>query len=354
MMPGLDLFAFRSPGYAVFLAGSLPLGGIRLVLAIQGALAGIAAMLWADLAARAGGLRAGAITAAAILGLGLTWRFSSQLMSETLYVPLLALGAWLAIDVAERSRGGRAPGPWRVLALGATIAAAVLTRPAGLALAAACAALALLSPPARRSLASALVVAVVLWSPWPLRNAAVLGAPVPSLTSGGMNAWAGATGRPIHEAWVMSADSVALGERGLDRMFWRLARDEGRMRPAAVASLTVHKLHDYVMPPAPRAAEWPHILLWGPALAAPFVMRRRRGSGWALPGLPLFVWAGHALLATVTLVSDRYRFPTDPIVLALGGIGIDALLKRHGAARGSLAVAGWVTFGVLLALTRHH
>ncbi|MFI5370541.1 MAG: hypothetical protein ACHQ52_03210 [Candidatus Eisenbacteria bacterium] len=353
MLPGLDLFAFRSPGYGVFLAGALALGGVRFTIALQGALTALWILLWADFARRLGGRRAGLWTAIGALGLGLAWRFAGQLMTETLYATLLALAVWLGHVVSERTRRGRPPGAWAVLALGATLAAAVLTRPSGFALVGACLVVALASPAARRGLVPALLVALVLWSPWPLRNARVLGAAVPSLTSGGINAWDGATGRRIGDGWKIAADHVSLGELGLDRMFWRLAREEVRAHPLACAGRLARRVRDTVLPPAPWHGQWTHALLWGPALAG-LALAMRRVTPWsAALGWPLAVWAAHGLLAAITVTNDRYRFPSDGVVLALGGLGIEALIHRFGATRGALAAAGCVAAGLGLALLRH-
>lgn len=54
LIPGLDLFAFRAPGYPVFVALGLTLGGIGTVIAIQGALNGLSAALVGDIARKLG------------------------------------------------------------------------------------------------------------------------------------------------------------------------------------------------------------------------------------------------------------------------------------------------------------
>jgi hypothetical protein len=353
MLPGLDLHAFRSPGYGTFLAGALALGGVRAAIAIQGALTGLWAMLWTGFAARVAGARAGFVTAVGTLGLALAWYFAGQLMTETLYATLVALAVWLAHGVIERGRAGRPPSALRVAVLGATLAGALLTRPSGFALVGALAVVALMVPTARRGLAAALVVALVLWSPWPLRNARTLGSPVVSLTSGGINAWEGATGHPIGEGWQMASGHVSLGELGLDRMFWSLARAEVVAHPGEFVGRLAHKARDYALPPPPRGGQWTHALVWGPALVG-LALALARAAPWrhAL-ALPLAVWLAHAALATLTVSSDRYRFPTDGIVLVLGSLGIDALIRRPGGVKGALAVAASMLFGLALALMRH-
>src|SRR5437867_13457902 len=58
LIPGLDLLAFRAPGYPVFLALGLALGGVGAVIAIQGALNGLAAALVGGIARDLGAGRA--------------------------------------------------------------------------------------------------------------------------------------------------------------------------------------------------------------------------------------------------------------------------------------------------------
>jgi hypothetical protein len=353
MLPGLDLHAFRSPGFSVFLAGSLAFGGVPVAIGLQGALTALGALLWANLATRIAGWRAGLLTAIGTLGLGIAWRYAGELMTETLYATLLALAVWLAHRMTEAARSARPPGALRTLLLGATLAAAMLTRPTGFALAGACAVVAAFSPAARRALVPALIVALVLWSAWPLRNARVLGSPVVSLTSGGLNAWQGATGRPIDEGWRIASGNVPLGELGLDRMLWRLAGSEATAHPVAFLGRMMHKARDYALPPSPHGGQWTHALLWGPALIGAGSLLRRATPWRAALALAIVVWAGHALLATLTVSNDRYRFPTDGIVIILGALGIETLLRRFGNARGGLAAAACMLAGLALALMRH-
>jgi hypothetical protein len=233
------------------------------------------------------------------------------------------------------------------------MALAVLTRPSGVALVLASAAVALFSPATRRALVPALLVALVLWSAWPLRNARVLGSPVPTLTSGGINAWQGTTARPIDEGWRIASGHVSLGELGLDRLFWNLARAEAIAHPVAFLGRLVHKARDYALPPSPYGGQWTHALLWGPALVGAGSLLRRATPWRAALALPLAVWTTHALLAMLTVSNDRYRFPTDGIVLVLGALGIETLLRRPGGVRGALAVAACMIAGLGLALLRH-
>ena len=58
LLPTVPLFAFRNPLYPAAIAGPLEWGGLTLVLALQGALAGLTAIGVASIARRLGGARA--------------------------------------------------------------------------------------------------------------------------------------------------------------------------------------------------------------------------------------------------------------------------------------------------------
>jgi len=353
MLPGLDLKAFRSPAYAVFLALAFRLGGVQAALAMQGALAAATAALVADLAHRAAGARAGALALGALLLWGQPWRYAGELMTETLYTFLVVLALWLAAPFAglatrgarddaraEPRRGGahdRAAAPVRAALLGAVTALAILARPSGFALAAALGVTMLRRAP--RALAVTAVVAVLAWAPWPARNAAVLHAFVPTLTNGGLNAWNGNTGRPIAEGWGLQQRNVERGEVGLDRMFWRLTREEIAMHPRAAADRLAGRIAGYVGPPSSQPAQWMLLAMWPLAAIGVWGLASGPASGRALLGLAGTAWVWHALVASLVVVNERYRHPTDPVVVLIGALGVETLVRRLGARRGGLLAA---------------
>lgn len=351
MMPGLELKAFRSPAYGAFLAGSLAAGGVQLALALQGALAAATAVLLADLARRTAGLRAAAITLGMLLLWGQPWRYAGELMTESLYTFSVALVLWLAAPFAglatrtshENARavalrggaGDLAAAPVRAVLLGGALALAVLARPSGFAVAAALAVVMLRRAP--RALAIAALVAVLAWAPWPARNAAVLHAFVPSLTNGGLNAWNGATRRPIGEGWEIQAANASLGEVGLDRMFWRLARAEVSEHPRQAVARFVARLGAYAGPPPARPEQWMLVAAWPLALLGAWSLATGAARGRALFGLAGAAWAWQALMASLVVVNERYRFPTDPLVVLAGALGAETLVARLGPLRGGVA-----------------
>src|SRR6185369_17744108 len=91
---------------------------------------------------------------------------------------------------------------------------------------------------------------------------------VPSVTSGGLNAWNGNTGRPIAEGWRLQATEAARGELGLDRMFWDLTRTEARAHPGAVLRRLGARVGAFLAPPVPDRWQWWMTVLWPLALIA--------------------------------------------------------------------------------------
>lgn len=256
MLPELDLVAFRSPAYAAFLALALGLSGLPGALALQGALAGITAVGVGDIGRRLAGPRVGVLAGALLFAAPTTWRYAGQLMSETLYAALAVAAVWLALATA---RPERVAGRFAVAA-GGVAALALLARPTGVALV-----VGLVVWLGRRSIRLAailLVVAALVWAPWPIRNAQRLGSFVPLLTSGGLNAWNGNTGRPIGEGWEIQARERGRGEIGLDRMFWRLTLDEARRHPALVARRAVGRVYAHLAPLGSDPAGWVYRLAW--------------------------------------------------------------------------------------------
>jgi hypothetical protein len=366
MMPGLDLKAFRSPAYAAFLAATLVGGIVQVTLAVQGALAAASAVLLADLARRAAGARVAALVLAAHALWGQPWRNAGELMTETLYAFLVVLALWLAAPFAGlpardghrapagrrgRAANDRAASPARAALIGLALAAGILTRPSGFALAAALATALVRRAP--RALAIAAAVAVLVWAPWPVRNAVQLHAFVPAVTNGGLNAWHGITVRPIEEGWRIQSAHERLGEIGLDRMFWRLVREEIAAHPGRAAAHLVRRAVYYGWPPSSRPAQWMLLALWP---LAPIGVLGLAGGGAparALLALAGGAWIWQAGLTSLLVVNERYRFPTDALVALFGACGVEALIARLGPARGALAAAALgAGFAVIVTLVR--
>src|SRR5205814_271751 len=118
LLHGLKFYAFRSPGYAAFLALELWIGGVTAAVAIQGALNGVSAALVGDLAGRWAGPRAAWIAFALRFVWIAGWFHYGQLMSEGFFEWTTILVVWLAVRAAAEQRLR-----WAIVAgVGATLA----------------------------------------------------------------------------------------------------------------------------------------------------------------------------------------------------------------------------------------
>ena len=136
-----------------------------------------------------------------------------------------------------------------------------------------------------------------------------------------------AEGRLFHE----------LGEVGYDRYCYRLAMEFVRKHPDEVAVLTLMKIRDWWLG---QGSEWSGHLKLG------FQLSTLKRLSWLLP-LPFFVygciaaWRNHipiGLLLGVfllypvpyyfTIVTERYHFPIEPLLLLLGAYGLIQVGRR--------------------------
>ncbi len=333
-MPGLDLYAFRAPGYPVFLAFVLAIGGMTTLLAIQGALNGLSAALVGAVAGELAGARAAWIAFALRFAWPVSWGHASVVESEILYEVLTVLATWLILVAVRRRWLGLA-----VLAGGVT-AAAILVRPVGLGLAGAIGLWLLFKQP--RAAVAFGAAALIAWAPWPVRNARVLHAFVPFTTNGGATAWAGTTDGDVLPAYLWMGENLSLGEIGFDRHYRALTLERIHDHPAHVAAAVAQRAFIYLGPIRGRDADlWVHRFAMMAALAA-------LGLAWSRPRvlLPGLIWLGQgAVLVPVYLIS-RYRFPTEWCVAVAAAIGLVALGKQLGLRRAGLIATG----ALLLAL----
>jgi hypothetical protein len=331
LLHGLPFYAFRSTGYAAFLALGLWLGGVTAAVALQGALQGVSAALVGDLAGRWAGTRAAWLAFAIRFVWPAGWFHAGQLMSEGFFEFTTLLAVWLAVRTAER-RGLR----WAVAA-GVMTGVAVLTRPVGLGCALAITAWLCVRFP--RGAAALALAALLTWLPWPLRNAQRLHAWVPFLTSGGVASWNTHSGNPPSVAWSYMAQHTDLGEVGLDRHFREAAFEIIRSDPMAFVRRLGRGCIEYVGPIFYRGREvWLHRFALLALIPALFWADTRRRL--VLPGL---VWAGEGLLMLPIALHSRYRFPTEWCVIVAAAVGLDAAAGRWGTRR-----AGALALGALL------
>ncbi len=365
-------FFFEAPGYPFYLAAAT-LGhpeNIALDKVVSAAAGAAAAPLlaWISLALF-GSRRAALATGIAGALLPSFVLFSSDVESESLFLPLLLVAAGLLLAAADRSAAvpaaaDRRPADRRSaglsLAAGAALAAAALTRPSALALAPLL--LAPLmdrrpTPPARRRLAAAAVAGFALaLAPWTIRNALHFGELLP--VSDGLGAtffdgnsvWAnriyGLKDRrdvaPMNAA--MHADRVArLAAQGIvpgteafrspSRRSWALIRaalDDRRADPAGARLLLARKVWHWLRPYPTLFWGWPVVLsatlfylaLYA-AAASGMVSAARRGAVW----FSLAVLAISMAVHLAILVLWRYRVPYwDPILLLYGVPGAGRFL----------------------------
>ena len=327
MIPDLPLYAFRSPGYSVFLALCLALGGEAGVLVLQGALNGVAAVLVSSLAGSWGGSVAAWSAFAIRLLWPAGWHHSGQYMSETFFEFLTLLTVWLAVR-------GEASRSLRHLALTGVIAGlAILTRPVAIGCLGAVGVWLLLRRFPRGAVVMTLL-AFLVWLPWPIRNYVRLHAFVPLLTSGGLAAWnMQAVQEPI-VAFTYMRDHAELGEVALDEHFRQATREVIRQDPAGYAQRIVRATMDYAGPILERRSEvWLH--RFALACLLPLLLLP---AWWKRALLPSMVWLAEGALIVGIAVHWRYRYPTEWCVVLLAGLGLAAAAERWGA-RSTLAFA---------------
>ncbi|MFN0071867.1 MAG: ArnT family glycosyltransferase [Chloroflexota bacterium] len=172
---GFDLSARRTPGYPLFLAGVIKLGGEDLyaIALVQHLLGLVVALLTYLIARRLFGSPL-AFASALIVSLEGTLLVAEHyVMPETLFTVFVLLSTWLTMRARDE------PTVVRILALGACIGVAALIRPVGLALLP-IAGFALISAPVtwRRRVAALGILglgAAILVVPWMVRNFQVHG-----------------------------------------------------------------------------------------------------------------------------------------------------------------------------------
>jgi len=310
--PGVELFAFRSLLYPLFLA-SMTAGGSFAPALVAQALLGVAIVpLMALLAIRAYGPRVAIATAWIGACYAGTIFNERQIASEALFTPLLVAAAVLASGVR------RLPA---ALFAGVLFGAAALVRPAGLVAGLAVAAVLALFPPEsgakhrRRgaSLAAALLAGLGLALAPPMaRNAARVGSPV-LLTSGGMNFWIGNGRGTVGEAWeVMAREAPRRGELGTDRYFYADMWAHSGEILCGAPRLFASKVAMYFSP-LPRGAwnlSWRFLL----PLAAIGWWWARTPRDPRAAGLLLAILVSQTALALAAVPWSRYRAPMEPFL----------------------------------------
>ena len=336
-IPGLPLYAFRSPGYSVFLALGLALGGPLGVLVLQGALNGVCAVLVGSLAGSGGGSLAAWAAFAIRFVWPAGWHNAGQYMSETFFESVTILAAWLAVRGASKRDG-------RVFALaGVMCGIGVLTRPVALGCLGALVVW-LLAKRHPRGVAVMALAAFLTWLPWPIRNYARLHTFVPLLTSGGLAAWNIQSNHEPIVAFTYMRDHAELGEVALDEHFKNATREVILRDPAGYAKRIARASVDYAGPILERRGEvWLHrfaMFCVLPLLLFP--------AWWSRAALPALVWAAEGALIVGIAVHWRYRYPTEWCVVVLAGLGLAAAAERWGARRAAGFAAAAMALGLVV------
>ena len=374
--------AVRGPGFPFLLGGVYALSGDsvtagRLLDALLGA--AVVVLLYL-IAKRIWGRRVGLLAAAMAAVFPPLVLLSRDLVSESLFL-VLELGALLC--VLEFRRSG-AMTRWAVAA-GAICGLAILTRPTGFVLLA-CVAFGLWTLRSRASLhslaapAAGVLCAVLVLTPWLIRDAAEFGRVVPVTTSGGIatsgtynqasfeadvepGAWRDPQAIPRFRPLFMT---LGLDEASVDVALRNDARDFAWEHPAYVAEATgwnflrlFEVLGGSVIdresktvsergigsadPTAERIGIGIAVVL---AAVGLFTLLGPWGKGGnsrrRVPHGPLFFWAVPILMLLVTAPIaglPRYRLPVDPFLLILAAIGLLALRDRLTTSRAPAAGA---------------
>ena len=313
--------AFRPPLYAAFLA---LLGGSEQVAAPVQALLGAAnVLLLVALGLRLLGSGPAPWIAGALLALDpVQAEASSRLLSETLYGSLVLL-ALLALHLVAGMRG--------VVLAGACCGLAALTRSAGLPLIAiVCAWLAWRHPRRWRAAGVFVAAAALTLSPWILRNALVLGAPVLT-TQGGITLYS--SYRPPEGkifGVLVQDDEVrraqARGEVEADRQLTAAALRLAVSRPAETLRLALLKIAFFWVPIDWEVRQPPGrldpVFLFALPFAAWGAIRERRLL------LPFCILAGLTVFSAAVYGSPRLRLPYEPLVALLAAAPL-AAAWRH-------------------------
>ncbi|HEY6928366.1 MAG TPA: glycosyltransferase family 39 protein [Thermoanaerobaculia bacterium] len=350
---------FRPPGYAFFLALATlghP-GNIAIDKTVGAAAGSLVAPLLALLSLRLFRRRGLAIATGAAGALHPSFvLFSSDVESETIFIPLLLGFAALLLAAADRRASRLA------FLAGIALGAAALTRPSALALAPLLAAPLFdrRSPPRPRGRLAGLAILgfALALSPWIVRNLLHFGELIPVSDEGGCaffdgnSDWANrlyelkdqreveSINLEMHRDKVarLVAAGIGPGTKGFEspsRRSMALVRstlEERRRDPAGTARLFVRKLWHWIRPypilfwslPVIVSASALYVTLYVLA-AVGLATAKRRGA----VRFSIAVMALSTVLHVLVLVLWRYRVPYwDPILLLYGAFGFTRFLPR--------------------------
>jgi hypothetical protein len=236
------LTTFRAPGYPLFLAGLYLLTGLSARLAAarvaQAILTAALAPLTALVALRAGVSRRAAVLSGIVIALyPILWMYPLGLGSENLFMPLLLVAILLLLEAARRASG------MLFVASGVVLGGAILTRPA-LMLFLPLAGLWIWRHSGLRSATITTLAAVVVLTPWSIRNSLILGRPAFVENTLGYNLFVGyhpdGDGGFVNEIGVIPTRFLDDAER--DRWATQQALSFIRSDPGRVPELLARRL----------------------------------------------------------------------------------------------------------------
>jgi len=356
-----DVFiSFRPPLYPAFLSLVYRVAGhnypaVRVAQALLGALSTWLAFI---IGRRLFGERRGFAGAALFALAPADVFFSHGLLTETLFIPLLAAMVYALVRASE-ARAAREAGLRWLLAGGAALGAATLTRPV----------LLLFPPflllwalwtyrrgPGRADLPAAagafsviIGLALVVTAPWIGLVHARTGHWVPVTTGGGVTFWGGNNVRVLEGdrwgRWVFIGDlpfydelrAVAHDQAELDRRAWRLGFNFLANNPDKVPKLLMFKLARFWNPWAnlPWGQKLVYLLTYGlalPWMLAGMVMTFRRDG----PEVILHLLVGTFCLSALVFWGDaRIRSAVSPYLWMFAVVAADRARLRL-ASRGAL------------------
>lgn len=327
-------------------------------LILQVVLSTLTAVLLVLLVHRATGHLPAAVASGAVYTLMPSgWAWDSQLGSEQLFT-LLTLGLLYLVLRADRW-------PW-FLAAGVVGGLACLVRPVLLAFPAALLLIELLRRrgwrPALAHAGAFSVAMAVTIAPWTVRNAVVLGSPVPVSTNGGVNLYQGtrtSTGywwssNPAVNPLVRTTDEVErddLGTRLALKRWWNRPDDFARRVPQRMRALYSGNntpfwwLYRFDGWSEAKYRNWRTVadivyalVMAVAAVGAWVAWRVRRDLIWVLGGFVVYYTA----LWTFFPTWDRFRFPLMPVFAVFAGVAVmlrDADPRRPPATGGSVTAA---------------
>jgi 4-amino-4-deoxy-L-arabinose transferase-like glycosyltransferase len=329
---GGEVYAYRTPGYPVFLAAC---GGSARVARMMQALIDTSTVLAMYLLARRWLPAGQSLWAAAIVAVNpFLVYFSGLILSETLFTAMLAWGMVLLVRPSPLAAG------WfqsNMLCGGLILALAALVRPSGIGLPVLLGiGTGFLNRPKAgtyrvRSLGlgiSMLLLTGAVFAPWAYRNHRVLGRWIWTTTNAGITAYDGfndqATGASDQRFAVHLAGISRMNEMGRNDFFAAQASQWGRSHSLQAIQLALSKILR-TWSPVPLSAEFGRPLyrwiggLYGLPLGLLTILglyfgRMPRGTKVFLLIPAIYITAIHAM----SVGSLRYRVPAEPMLAVLG------------------------------------